>query len=316
MIRDGRIRPSDRMLDELIGAEAVDREQITLRHLLTHTSGFDAYENYHLRFPERGAKSKIIADIAQRRFRNMPSEKFVYSDLGFITLGAVVERAAGTDLNSFCRREIFEPLGMKDTMFNPPASLRARIAPTEWRTLPTTATAVGQKKTDRNDAAGRPVESPRSMIRGEVHDGNAYVQDGISGHAGLFSTARDLSRYCQMLLNEGEYEGVRIFSPLTVRSMQEDKAGLDNGPKRSFGWDVGSSYSGQRGDLFNSGFGHTGWTGTSVWIVPEEELFIIILSNRVHPDGTGDAGPLRSKVANVVAVSLLETKKIIRYQGF
>ncbi|GIX45368.1 MAG: hypothetical protein KatS3mg130_1776 [Candidatus Sumerlaea sp.] len=187
---------------------------------------------------------------------------------------------------------------MHDTMFNPPKSLLPRIAPTEWRLRP-----EPQAKQQKSGVAPQP---QKYMIRGEVHDGNAFVQNGISGHAGLFSTAHDLAIFAQMLLNGGQYGNVRIFSPLTVRAMISDQARLKDGTKRGYGWDIASGYSSQRGDIFTTGFGHTGWTGTSLWAVPEEELIIIVLTSRCHPDGTGDVGPLRAKIANVVASSIVE----------
>jgi CubicO group peptidase (beta-lactamase class C family) len=293
LVRSGSVRPSEKFIDDLLRFEDWDRESITVRQLLTHTSGLDPFDNYYLKFTRKDARKRIISDITCRPLQQAPGEKFVYSDLGFITLGEIVERVTGDDLNTFCRREILEPLGMKDTMFNPPSSLLPRVAPTEWRTQ----TEPGKIET---------LQPHKYMIRGEVHDGNAWLQSGISGHAGLFSTAHDLAVFCQMLLNGGEYNGVRIFSPLTVRAMTADQARLKGGTKRGYGWDVSSPYAGQRGDIFADGFGHTGWTGTSVWVVPGEQLFIVILTSRCHPDGTGDAGPLRAKIANVVAAGISE----------
>jgi len=286
MVSDGRVRLSDKAGEDLLQFPPTDRESITLRHLLTHTSGLEPFERYYLRWPERTARGKIMADIVTRKLAVAPGERFIYSDLGFITLAEIVERVSGQSLAEFTRREIFEPLGMRDTMFNPPAELRDRIAPTEWK---------------EHSHGG----AQRTMLRGEVHDGNAWIQDGISGHAGLFSTAGDLAIFCQMLLNGGEVGDVRIFSPVTVAAMTRDQAQLNSGELRGLGWDISTSYSGQRGDLFATGYGHTGWTGTSLWLVPEEQIAIIILTNRVHPDGSGDAGPLRGKVANVVAGSIL-----------
>lgn len=298
---DGRIRLNSRFVEDVLSLDDFDREEVTLRQLLTHTAGLDPYDNYYQKFPGRESRKAVIQNIAQRKLQQRPGEKFVYSDLGYITLGEIAERVSGMDLNTFLRREVYGPLGMRDTMYCPPAELLPRIAPTEWRTEP----GAGAEKAVKGKKSA-PANERKYMIRGEVHDGNALVQNGISGHAGLFSTARDLSVFCQMLLNGGQYDGVLMFSPLTVRAMTTDQAQLPGGEKRGFGWDIRSQYSGQRGDLLPSGFGHTGWTGTSIWVVPEEQLFIIILTNRVHPDGSGDAGPLRSKIANVVAGSILQ----------
>lgn len=291
--RGGDVRMSSKFWEEFLTAKTYDRESITLRHLLTHTSGLDPYDNYYLKFPEGDARKAIIADIARRPLRAAPGEKFIYGDLGFITLAEIVEKVSGLDLDQFCRRNIYEPLGMLDTMFNPPSKLLPRIAPSEWRyPAGKSSKALVRKK---------------YMIRGEVHDGNAFVQKGISGHAGLFSTAHDLAIFAQMMLQEGAYGNVRVLSPLTVRAMISPQVSLPDGTRRGFGWDVSSDYSHQRGDIFTSGFGHTGWTGTSLWAVPEEKLAIIVLTNRCHPDGSGNVSALRAKVANVVAASILES---------
>jgi len=303
LVQKGLLKILQRALEEQLTLALPDREAVTVRHLLTHTSGLDPYDNYYLKFPQGNARQQIIQDIARRPLQAPPGETFVYSDLGYITLGEIVERVSGTDLNTFCRKAIYEPLGMHDTMFNPPYSLLSRIAPTEWR-IPAEQTSSGKKD---SKAVQRP---QKYMIRGEVHDGNAFVQNGISGHAGLFSTAHDLGIFAQMLLNAGQYGNVRIFSPLTVRAMISDQARLKDGTKRGYGWDIASGYSSQRGDIFSTGFGHTGWTGTSLWVVPEEELIIIVLTSRCHPDGTGDVGPLRAKIANVVASSIVEPTSI------
>lgn len=298
LVRKGVLKLPQRALEEQLTLAVPDREAVTLRHLLTHTSGLDPYDNYYLKFPQGNARQQIIQDIARRPLLAPAGEAFVYSDLGYITLGEIVERVSGTDLNTFCRKTLYEPLGMHDTMFNPPKSLLPRIAPTEWRVRP-----EPQAKQQKSGEAPQP---QKYMIRGEVHDGNAFVQNGISGHAGLFSTAHDLAIFAQMMLNGGQYGNVRIFSPLTVRAMISDQARLKDGTKRGYGWDIASGYSSQRGDIFTTGFGHTGWTGTSLWAVPEEELIIIVLTSRCHPDGTGDVGPLRAKIANVVASSIVE----------
>lgn len=298
LVSSGHVHFQDEFIDNALRFDGIQREDITLRHLLTHTAGLDPFDRYYLKWPERHARGKIIADIAQRKLVNPPGSVFMYSDLGFITLGEIVERTTSQTLAQFTHDEVFGPLGMKDTMFNPPADLLPRIAATEWRDLVTTVTAADGTQT---------TQSKRYMIRGEVHDGNAYIQDGISGHAGLFSTVSDLAIFCQMLINGGEYDGVRIFSPATVDAMTHDEAHLKNSEdQRGYGWDINTGYSGQRGDIFRTGFGHTGWTGTSIWVVPEEQIAIIILTNRVHPDGTGDAQPLRGKVANVVAGSIMK----------
>ncbi len=290
LVERGQISLYDRVSAHVHGwnDDAESEEVATLRMLLTHTSGLAPFEKYYETMAPEGAMDAIIRDIAKMPLQARPGERFIYSDLGFILLGEIVRKVSGKSLDVFCRDEIFVPLGMLETTFNPSPVLREGIAPTQWR-----------------EAAD--VADGRVMIRGEVHDGNARLMGGVSGHAGLFSTTEDLSRFCQMLLNGGKLDGVRILSSASVRAMTRDQAKLGpDGVKRGYGWDIDSSYSGPRGDLFPGGFGHTGWTGTSIWIIPEENLYIIVLTNRIHSDGEGDAGPLRSKVANVVASSLLE----------
>ncbi len=269
-----------------------DRESITIRHLLTHTSGLPSFVRFFEQYPDKAARKKIVADIAKIDLRGPVGGQFIYSDLGFMVLGDIVERVSGLTLDKFSQKEIFEPLKMNDTMFTPPDSLDPRIAPTEWRA-------------EKNPADP---DTTRTMMRGEVHDGNAMVQDGVSGHAGLFSSAPDLARFFTMMLNGGELDGVRIFSPTTIAAMtstherpSEVKAG------RGLGWDLASAYSGQKGDLFAGGYGHTGFTGTSVWVVPEEKLAIIILTNHVHPKDNGSVVPLRARIANIVAGSITKS---------
>ena len=139
-------------------------------------------------------------------------------------------------------------------------------------------------------------------LRGEVHDPTSYRMNGVAGHAGLFSTANDLAIYCQMILNGGTYGGVRILSPLTVAEMTRPRVVSTSGGTRGLGWDMNTSFSTNRGELFPPGsFGHTGFTGTSMWIDPASDMFVVFLSNRVHPDGKGDVGPLRGRVATIVA---------------
>jgi uncharacterized protein YbbC (DUF1343 family) len=185
---------------------------------------------------------------------------------------------------------------MKDTDFNPRKELLARIAPTE--NIKGQLSYLGGSAED----AGPDGEK---ILRGEVHDPTAHRMGGVAGHAGLFSTADDLSIFCQMILNGGVYNGVRILSSLSVAQMTRPRAVADDGAARGLGWDMSSSFSANRGDLFPLGsFGHTGFTGASIWIDPASETFVIFLSNRVHPDGKGDVAALRGKVATVVASAI------------
>jgi uncharacterized protein YbbC (DUF1343 family) len=207
--------------------------------------------------------------------------RFVYSDINFILLGEIVHRLSGQMLSDYARQNIFLPLGMMETMFLPPASLAPRIAPTE-----------------RVEKTGPP-------LRGVVHDPSTRDMGGVAGHAGVFSTAADLARFAQMMLNGGELDGVRLFSPLTVEKFTEPQTPPGQPILRGLGWDIDSPYSGNRGELFPIGsFGHTGFTGTSIWIDPSTKTYVILLANSVHPEGRPALTPLRGKVATIVAAAL------------
>lgn len=273
-------------------------ERITLRQLLTHTSGLDdpssaffaaLTSGQHGLVDRTEVRRQLLAAIAGRELIAPPGSRFVYSDLNFILLGEVVEQVTGEPLDVYAAREIFDRLGMVDTGYRPRRSLVPRIAPTVW-------TGLSLFKSPRPSA--------RRMLRREASMQNVTQLSGVAGHAGLFSTAADLARLCQALLGDGELFGQRFLSPLTVAAMTHDQAGLTSGEKRGYGWDIQSALSVPRGDLLPGGYGHTGWSGGSLWIVPEEQLFIIVLTNRVHPHGGGSPSPLRAKIANVVAASL------------
>ena len=215
-----------------------------------------------------------------------PGERFVYSDINFFLLGDIVRRVSGLSLDRFARERVFEPLGMKDTTFNPSPALVPRIAPTE-----------------KLYQYGWPCHGPEmTMLRGFVHDPTARRMGGVAGHAGLFSTAADLATYCRMLLNGGVHDGQRILSPLGVEKMTTPATPELEANTRGLGWDIDSTFSSNRGELLPIGsFGHTGFTGTSIWIDPITEMFVVFLSNRVHPDGKGDVTPLRARVATIAA---------------
>jgi uncharacterized protein YbbC (DUF1343 family)/CubicO group peptidase (beta-lactamase class C family) len=288
LLEEGRIRLSDRVSSFVPGFERYGKADITVRHLMTHASGLrpdvdlgDAWKGYET------AINLAIEEVPT----SLPGERFVYSDINYFLLGDIVRRVSGRPLDEFARERIFEPLGMKDTLFLPGAALRPRIAPTESCT-----------------PFGWPCEGPGvSMLRGVVHDPTARRMGGVAGHAGLFSTAADLAIFCRMLLNGGEYKGARILAPLTVAKMTMPASGPGERNVRGLGWDLDSAYSSNRGELLPLGsFGHTGFTGTSIWIDPATDLFVVFLSNRVHPDGKGDVTPLRAKVATVAASAISE----------
>lgn len=296
LVERGQVRLNDPVSRYLPEVKDGGRERITIEQLLTHRAGyapdFDLGEQWT-------GYDEALKRLASERLQHPAGTRFVYSDIGFIALGEVVRRVSGETLDAFARKNIYEPLGMRDTGFNPRAALRARIAPTEKRRAQ--AAYLGGKP----ETVG--AEGER-WLRGEVHDPTAFRMAGVAGHAGLFSTADDLAIYCQMILNGGTYGGVRILSPLGVAAMTRPRAVTDEGGARGLGWDIASSFSANRGDLFPPGsFGHTGFTGTSLWLDPASETFLVFLSNRVHPNGKGDVGALRGRVASIVASSLVDT---------
>ncbi|HLL14527.1 MAG TPA: exo-beta-N-acetylmuramidase NamZ domain-containing protein [Pyrinomonadaceae bacterium] len=296
LVERGQVRLSDPLSRHLPQMREGGRENVTIEELLTHRAGFGP--DFDLREQWTGYE-EAMKRLAIERLRNVaPGRRFLYSDIGYIALGEVVKRVSGEPLDVFARRNIFEPLGMRDTTFNPPAALRPRIAPTEQRRAQ--AAYLGGRPETLGADADR-------WLRGEVHDPTAFRMNGVAGHAGLFTTADDLAVYCQMILNGGSYGGVRILSPFGVATMTRPRAVLDDGSARALGWDVVSSFSSNRGDLFPLGsFGHTGFTGTSLWLDPASQAFVVFLSNRVHPDGKGDVGELRGRVASIVASSLTD----------
>jgi uncharacterized protein YbbC (DUF1343 family) len=283
LVEQGKIRLSERVASYIPGFERYGKADITIRHLLTHVSGLRP--DVDLAEPWTGY-DKAIALAIEEVPTSRPGERFVYSDINFFLLGDIVRRVSGVPLDTFARERIFEPLGMRDTAFNPHASLVPRIAPTENCTR-----------------YGWPCQGPdMTMLRGFVHDPTARRMGGVAGHAGLFSTAADLATFCRMLLNGGSHDGARILSPLAVEKMTSAATPDLELNTRGLGWDIDSTFSANRGELLPIGsFGHTGFTGTSIWIDPTTEMFVVFLSNRVHPDGKGDVTPLRARVATVAA---------------
>ena len=286
LIEDGRIRLNDPVAAHIAGFERYGKSGITIRHLLTHVSGLRPDVDLH---PWTGHDAAI--ELAKDEVPTAaPGESFVYSDINFFLLGDIVRRVTGQSLDAYLKQTVFEPLGMKETGFNPPQSLVPRIAPTE--------------RCAEQDAW--PCKRPDAMpLRGVVHDPTARRMGGIAGHAGLFSTARDLQRFVRMLVRNGELDGVRVLSTASVRAMTSPSTPPGMRSVRGLGWDIDTSYSGNRGDLFPVGsYGHTGFTGTSLWIDPASGGWVIFLSSRLHPDGTGDVGVLRSRIATVAAAAI------------
>ena len=301
LIERGKVRLNDPLSHFISELKGEGRGPITIEQLLTHRSGyapdFDLKERWT-------GYDEAIKRLITESLRSPPGVKFVYSDIGYIALGEVVRRVSGLTLDEFARRNIFAPLGMHETGFRPNAKLHGRIAPTEKRRGQTSY--LGDSPQNEGSEGER-------WLRGEVHDPTAYRMTGVAGHAGLFSTADDLAVYCQMILNGGRYRGVRILSPLTVAEMTRPRLVSADGWTRGLGWDINTTYSTNRGDLFPLGsFGHTGFTGTSIWIDPASEMFVIFLSNRVHPDGKGDVGALRGRVASIAAGAVTDLSMVAR----
>ena len=287
LIEQGRVRLNDNVSSFVPGFERHGKNGITIRHLLTHVSGLRP--DVDLADPWEGYDTAI--ELARQEVpTSAPGERFVYSDINFFLLGEVVTRVSGMPLDQYVSREIFQPLGMADTEFNPPAAKRSRIAPTE-----------------RCDVMSAwPCNTPSAApLRGIVHDPTARRMGGVAGHAGLFGTARDLSRFARMLVGQGSLGSSRILAPATVAKMTTPATPAGMASVRGLGWDIDTSFSSNRGELFPIGsYGHTGFTGTSIWIDPFSRSYVIFLSSRLHPDGKGDVTALRARVATLAAAAL------------
>jgi uncharacterized protein YbbC (DUF1343 family)/CubicO group peptidase (beta-lactamase class C family) len=260
--------PLGRYLKEFDSAAFQD---VTVMRLLTHSAGMND-------LPSREAMAKGFPEAARIQSRAglavPPGSTFLYSDTGFILLGELVRRVSGEPLDTFARKQFYAPLGMRDTAFDPPAAWRKRIAPTE---------AVNNQ----------------GPLRGVVHDGNARLLHGVAGHAGVFSTASDLSRFCRMLLAGGQLGGRRYLKEATVKAMFAPHVIGES--TRGLGWDISSPYSRTLGAYFPMGsVGHTGFTGTAIWMDPATGVYMILLTNRVHPYGKGDVAELRRRISAAV----------------
>jgi CubicO group peptidase (beta-lactamase class C family) len=278
---EGKIRledPVSRYIPEFNGG---GKESVTIRQLLEHRSGLPAGRDlWRIAHSPEEARAAVISTPLFAR----PGQYFEYSDLGADMLGFVVEVVTGTKLDLFLDERVFAPLGMTDTRFRPDASLRGRIAPTE-------------------------ITPPRGYpLRGEVHDENAYALGGVAGHAGIFSTASDLSVFAQMLLNGGSYGGHRIVADSTVRLFTRRSAGT-----RALGWDTCAGQYGCGTYMGRNAYGHTGYTGTSLWIDPDREMFVILLTNRVHAAKARRPAKVisdvRSDLADAAALAVIDSQE-------
>jgi uncharacterized protein YbbC (DUF1343 family)/CubicO group peptidase (beta-lactamase class C family) len=282
LVQKGQIRVNEPVAKYLPEFAENGKEEITVRELLTHHSGLpedlDLAQRY-LSQAWQGRETALRMAYAEKPIY-APGSRFLYSDVNFIVLGALVERVSGMSLDAYCQKNVFAPLKMTHTRFLPPAAWLPKIAPTQY---------------DEHD----------KMLRGVVHDPTARRMGGVAGHAGLFSTADDLAKFAQALLNGSTGFSPLILSPLMVEKMTTPQQPPTSQVLRGFGWDIDSPFSSNRGDLLPVGsFGHTGFTGTSLWIDPTTRTFIIVLTNAVHPRGKGSAVALRSKIATAVAAAL------------
>jgi uncharacterized protein YbbC (DUF1343 family)/CubicO group peptidase (beta-lactamase class C family) len=283
----GKVRISDTVVKYLAEFAQNGKDDITVRQLLTHYGGLPP--DLDLLTPWQGKETAYKMAFAEKP-ETPPGAGFVYSDVGFIVLGALAEKVSGQSLDRYAETHIFAPLKMTHTRYLPPKTWRAKIAPTQF---------------DEHD----------HMLRGEVHDPTAMRMGGVAGHAGLFSTADDLSKFAQALLDGGG----GILSSLSVEKMTTPEQPPTATAVRGFGWDIDSPFSTNRGALLPVGsYGHTGFTGTSLWIDPTTRTYIIILANAVHPRGKGNAIALRAKIATAVAAALplsVEEKERLRWES-
>jgi beta-N-acetylhexosaminidase len=258
--------PVARYLPEFLAASKSDpdpswRARVTVGMLLLHDSGLPAHRDF---YKEAKGYDAVLAKVLAEPLVHEPGAQVEYSDLGFILLGEIIQRLTGETLEQFAKAHIFAPLGMNDSLYNPPVSLRPRIAPTEY------------------DADFR-----KRLLRGEVHDENAWAMGGISGNAGLFSTPGDLAAFAQMMLNGGIYAHDRLLARATIEQFTQRQTIGDSA--RTLGWDVPTPPNSSAGHYFSpASFGHTGFTGTSLWIDPERQLFVVLLTNRVNPTRTNE----------------------------
>ncbi|HEY8560028.1 MAG TPA: exo-beta-N-acetylmuramidase NamZ domain-containing protein [Pyrinomonadaceae bacterium] len=312
LVEQGKLRLNDTIGKFIPEIDDEAAKRVTIQQLLTHTSGyrpdFDLGEKWT-------GRDGMLAALKKEKLRTPPGTRFVYSDIGFIVLGEIIWRVGGERLNQYSLDSVFSQLKMSDSKFrdsginfdprtmprtiDSATGLINRIAPTE--NIKGQNSYLGAKF-DGDEKTGN------QMLRGQVHDPTAFRMGGVAGHAGLFTTADDLARYCQMMLNGGILDGKRILSAQTIARMTAPYVVSEEGATRGLGWDMNTAFSSNRGELLPLGsFGHTGFTGTSVWIDRVSQTFVVFMSNRVHPDGKGDVTPLRARVATVAAAAIEDT---------
>ncbi len=288
LVDEGQLSLDDPVANYIEEFRAAEKQQITIRHFLLHTSGLPAYRNYVDTYRTR---AEILNAVRNEPLVNRPGEEYTYSDLGFILLGEIVDIVSGKRLDQFVRDEFYRPMGLNSIWFNPKqggSSVSSRIAPTEI------------------DAVFH-----RGLVHQYVHDERAYWMDGIAGHAGLFSSVQDLAKLSYMLLNDGIYGGHRYLSPETIKLFTSHQSPINH---RGLGFDRKSENEDEDEDFISSAgnltgpdtFGHLGFTGTSIWLDPDEELAIILLTNRVHPNRNfgRNIREIRANIADAVMKSI------------
>jgi CubicO group peptidase (beta-lactamase class C family) len=289
LVDEGKLSVTDPVSKYIEGMRVADKRDITIEQLLLHRGGFIP-DNPMKDFAD--GQEAAMKKIYNAKLRYAPGTSFDYSDNSFIILGELVRAVSGKPLDQYAKSKIFEPLKMTSTTYNPPAEWKSRCAPTEKR--------------------------EGKWIAGEVHDPRAHAFGGVAGHAGVFGTGGDVARFCRMIINKGELDGVRVLNEPTVMEMIRSRCITDpKDPKkqycRGYGFDVATSYSGgPRGERFDRGstVGHTGYTGTSFWLDPHNDAFVILLTNRVHPDDDADIRMLRKRIGTIVAEALLGPKDV------
>lgn len=286
LIEQGKIRLDDPLKKHLAEFDDHGKGGITIEQLLRHRSGFIA-DNPVSDYAD-GA-DKAWERLSKLELKHPIGDRFLYSDINYIVLGKIVEKITGKSLNAYCQDNIFNPLNMADTGFRPIGAAPDRAIPVE-RITPT------EREGD-------------IVLRGVVHDPRSRALGGVAGHAGLFSSADDTATFAQALIQGGiGNNGVRVLAPLTVR-LALDAGTTPEGERRGLGWDIATSFSAQRGALFGAdGFGHTGFTGTSLWVDRETETIIVLLTSRLHPRSHGDVNSLRGEVATLVAAAIVDAR--------
>lgn len=256
LVDKGKLSLDDKVISYLPEFNNNGKENVTIRNLLLHNSGLAAFKKYYDQF---SSGEEVINDVMNLPLNTPPGEKFVYSDLGMITLQKVIEKITGQRIDEFLEQNLFSRLEMNQTMYSPSKELKTECVPTEL------------------DDFYR-----MRLLQGEVHDERAFLLNGVAGHAGLFSTAGDLSVFVRMLLNDGIYDGKKIIDSAIIENWTTKQSEQSD---RGLGWDTKTvdGYSSAGNFFSKNSFGHTGYTGTSVWIDKESKLFVILLSNRVHP---------------------------------